>query len=295
MTNHPITGPIFSGPQQQPFVCTTARAGLGQPLVDNQDAIGIPVAEEDAGGNYPQGGHGYPTEDAVIVGWSKDCSAETLIEYVYRTTAGAWMPLADPSASLPADIATTETMDGDTVPYIVRWERGTINRFIYSLAMLAPTTETDPWDPDQSLWNGKLIYHFQGGVAIGHTQGTTSGSRMLYDNGLSLGYAIVYSTGTKAGTHYNLQVGGETALMVKEHFIETHGVPEYTVGVGGSGGAIQQAVANVVLILEHAIYSVISPEGCASILWRDASKAEEAANALKLTAQDLESMGLVDG
>ncbi len=67
------------------------------------------------------------------------------------------------------------------------------------------------------------------------------------------------------------------------------------IGEGGSGGAIALAVANVVLILEHAIYSVISPEGCASILWRDAEKAEEAATALKLTAQDLDSMGLVDG
>ena len=67
------------------------------------------------------------------------------------------------------------------------------------------------------------------------------------------------------------------------------------IGEGGSGGAIALAVANVVLILEHAIYSVISPEGCASILWRDPGKAQEAATALKLTAQDLESMGLVDG
>ncbi len=66
------------------------------------------------------------------------------------------------------------------------------------------------------------------------------------------------------------------------------------IGEGGSGGALALAVANVVLILEHAIYSVISPEGCASILWRDAEKAQEAANALKLTAQDLVSMGLVD-
>ena len=67
------------------------------------------------------------------------------------------------------------------------------------------------------------------------------------------------------------------------------------IGEGGSGGAIALAVANVVLILEHAIYSVISPEGCASILWRDVEKAEEAATALKLTAQDLDAMGLVDG
>ena len=66
------------------------------------------------------------------------------------------------------------------------------------------------------------------------------------------------------------------------------------IGEGGSGGAIALAVANVVLILEHAIYSVISPEGCASILWRDAEKAQEAANALKLTAQDLDELGVIN-
>jgi hypothetical protein len=87
-----------------------------------------------------------------------------------------------------------------------------------------------------------LIYYFQGGVAIGHDQGDPSGSRMLYDDGLSRGYAIAYSTGTKSGTHYNLVLGGETALMVKERFIELYDVPIYTVGLGGSGGAIQQYI-----------------------------------------------------
>lgn len=67
------------------------------------------------------------------------------------------------------------------------------------------------------------------------------------------------------------------------------------VGEGGSGGAIAIAVADKVYMLEHSIYSVISPEGCASILWRSASHAEEAATALKLTAQDLLSLKLIDG
>lgn len=65
-------------------------------------------------------------------------------------------------------------------------------------------------------------------------------------------------------------------------------------GEGGSGGAIALATANAVLMLSHSIYSVISPEGCASILWRDAAKAKEAAEALKLTAQDLKSLGIID-
>jgi acetyl-CoA carboxylase carboxyl transferase subunit alpha len=66
------------------------------------------------------------------------------------------------------------------------------------------------------------------------------------------------------------------------------------IGEGGSGGAIALAAGNTVLMLEHAIYSVISPEGCASILWRDGEYAQEAAEALRLTAQDLERLGVVD-
>ncbi len=66
------------------------------------------------------------------------------------------------------------------------------------------------------------------------------------------------------------------------------------VGEGGSGGAVAIAAANRVLMFEHAVYSVISPEGCASILWRTADKAADAAEAMKITAQDLQSLGVVD-
>jgi len=65
-------------------------------------------------------------------------------------------------------------------------------------------------------------------------------------------------------------------------------------GEGGSGGAIALAAGNEVLMLEHAVYTVISPEGCASILWRDAAHAQEAAEALQLTAQDLLRLGVID-
>ena len=66
------------------------------------------------------------------------------------------------------------------------------------------------------------------------------------------------------------------------------------VGEGGSGGAVAIAAANRVLMFEHAVYSVISPEGCASILWRTADKAADAAEAMKMTAADLHSLGVVD-
>jgi len=74
------------------------------------------------------------------------------------------------------------------------------------------------------------------------------------------------------------------------------GVPlvSVVVGEGGSGGAVALATANRVMMLEHSVYSVISPEGCASILWKDAEKMREAAEALRLTAQDLLKLGVID-
>lgn len=66
------------------------------------------------------------------------------------------------------------------------------------------------------------------------------------------------------------------------------------IGEGGSGGAVALATANTVMMLEHSVYSVISPEGCASILWKDAEKMREAAEALRLTAQDLKKLGIID-
>jgi acetyl-CoA carboxylase carboxyl transferase subunit alpha len=80
----------------------------------------------------------------------------------------------------------------------------------------------------------------------------------------------------------------ETCLGLKVPLVST------IIGEGGSGGAIAIATANQVFMMEHAVYSVISPEGCASILWRSGEQAKEAAEALKLTAQDLLKLGVID-
>ncbi|MCA1933258.1 MAG: acetyl-CoA carboxylase carboxyltransferase subunit alpha [Calditerrivibrio sp.] len=88
------------------------------------------------------------------------------------------------------------------------------------------------------------------------------------------------------------------AEAIARNLLEMAGlkVPMITVitGEGGSGGALAIAMGNKVLMLEHSIYAVISPEGCASILWKDASYSKRAAEALKLTAQDLKSLNIID-
>lgn len=223
VVNHPITGPIFSGPHQYPFVCTTVSELGIQPLVDTDGEMGFPVLDE--GGQQ--------------IGLSKDCSIEPVVTFLYRTTGGAYRDLPT-DGSRPADMARTTLTDGREVDFIVRREVGTINRFIYSMATLANLGDA-PDTASTNNWNGRLLYHFEGGVAIGHSQGRLSG-RALSPEALGQGYAVIYSTGNRTSTHYNLQVGGETALMVKEHFVKRFGVPDYTVAIGGSGGAIQQYV-----------------------------------------------------
>ena len=234
LANFPLSGPVFAGPKQYPFLCRTEQFGLGQPIVDNQDGQGFKVYALNADG----------TKSSTVIGWSKDCNAATVVDYQYRASNGTFKALPS-DGSRPADLVTTTTLDGQTVDYVVRRERGVIDRFIYAVTMLAPLSEaaagTGLSAPDDSAWNGRAVFWFDGGVAIGHDQGRVPGGS-LYHDALSRGYAVMTSSGNRTNTHYNLVLGGENALMVKEHFIEAHGVPLYTVGIGGSGGGIQQYV-----------------------------------------------------
>lgn len=203
LTNHPIEGPIFSGPHQQPFYCSN----------DDLDSLGLALPDE-------------------------NCMTPTKVSFLYMKSDGTY---GEYTAGMdrPEDMTKTTTSEGKEVDFIVRWERGTINRFIYTIAALASESQ-DIDSPDLESWNKKLLFYFRGGTAIGHKQGSFSMRRSLYTEGLKRGYAVIFSTGTATKTHYNLQLGGETALMLKEHFIKKFAVPEFTVAIGASGGAVQQ-------------------------------------------------------
>ncbi len=249
-------GPIFTGPHQQPFICMTFREGLGQSLIDNQDGEGSAVYRETVFGPFIWG---FP------LGYSRDCSAPTRVDYFYYSAKHEkFLPLKNHN-KVPDDVERI-TVNDQEIDFIVRAERGTINRFIYSIAMLAPFEESleSPQTLNNSAWNGKLVYKFQGGVGIGHWQG-----RMRFDkkhalnyDSLKRGYAVAFSTGTSTTSHYNLKLSEETALMVKEHFETTYGKPIYTVGMGGSGGAIQQYILgqNNDKILDAAIAQLSFPD-----------------------------------
>jgi len=169
---------------------------------------------------------------------------------------------------------------------------------------------------DNALVGGLGRFNGQSCVIIGHEKGHDTESRIKHNFGMARpeGYRKsqrlmamasqfklpVITLVDTAGAYPGLGAEGrgqrEAIAKSIESCLRTE-VPivSVVIGEGGSGGAIAIAVADRIYMLEHSIYSVISPEGCASILWRSASYAEDAATALKLTAQDLLSMKLIDG
>jgi acetyl-CoA carboxylase carboxyl transferase subunit alpha len=152
-------------------------------------------------------------------------------------------------------------------------------------------------------------------MLIGHEKGDDTASRLKHNFGMAKpeGYrkairlmrlanqfglpvvSLVDTSGAFPGVEAEERGQAEAIARSTEECLAL-GVPliAVIVGEGGSGGAIAIAAANRVLMYEHAIYSVISPEGCASILWRTRDKAPEAAEAMKLTAQDQLALGVVD-
>ena len=168
---------------------------------------------------------------------------------------------------------------------------------------------------DQAVIGGVARFNDRPVVVIGHEKGTDTKSRIERNFGMARpeGYrkairlmdladrfnmpviALVDTPGAYPGKGAEERGQSEAIARSTEKCLQI-GVPLISVitGEGGSGGAVAFATGNRVAMLEHSIYSVISPEGCASILWKDAEKMREAAEALRLTAQDLEKLGVVD-
>ena len=152
-------------------------------------------------------------------------------------------------------------------------------------------------------------------MVIGHEKGDDTASRLRHNFGMGKpeGYrkairlmqladrfglpvlTLVDTSGAFPGVQAEERGQAEAIARSTEQCLAL-GVPliAAVVGEGGSGGAIALAAGNRVLMFEHAVYSVISPEGCASILWRTADKAAEAAEAMKVTAQDLKELAVID-
>ncbi len=168
---------------------------------------------------------------------------------------------------------------------------------------------------DHAVIGGLARFNDQPVVLIGHEKGHDTKSRIERNFGMARpeGYrkairlmemadkfglpviTLVDTPGAYPGKGAEERGQSEAIARSTEKCLQI-GVPlvSVVIGEGGSGGAVAFATANRVAMLEHSVYSVISPEGCASILWKDAEKMREAAEALRLTAQDLEKLGVND-
>lgn len=168
---------------------------------------------------------------------------------------------------------------------------------------------------DHAVMGGLARFNDQPVMVIGHEKGNDTKSRIERNFGMARpeGYrkatrlmdiagrfglpviTLVDTAGAYPGKGAEERGQSEAIARATEKCLQI-GVPLISViiGEGGSGGAVAFATANRVAMLEHSIYSVISPEGCASILWKDSEKMREAAEALRLTAQDLKQLGVTD-
>jgi acetyl-CoA carboxylase carboxyl transferase subunit alpha len=168
---------------------------------------------------------------------------------------------------------------------------------------------------DQAILGGFATFRGRKILVIGHEKGDDTASRLRHNFGMGkpegyrkairlveladrFGLPVVTLVDT-SGAFPGIQAeerGQAEAIARSTEACLAAGVPVIAavVGEGGSGGAIALAAGNRVIMFEHAVYSVISPEGCASILWRTADRAPDAAEAMRVTAQDLKSLGVID-
>ena len=193
-------------------------------------------------------------------------------------------------------------------PHCVDYIAGLITEF-------TPLAGDRKFSDDDAMIGGFGRFRGESVCVLGQEKGSTTESRLKHNFGMARpeGYrkavrlmemadrfgipvlSLVDTAGAYPGIGAEERGQAEAIARSTEECLNLT-VPNVAVilGEGGSGGAIAIATANRVLMLEHAIYSVISPEGAASILWRDATKAQEAATNLKITAQDLARFGIID-
>jgi Tannase-like family of unknown function (DUF6351) len=248
ITNHPIGGPVFAGPQLHPWICATKVATpvtvVGNPgstpatATATTKASGLNDDPADAQCDTPPT-YTYFYQPVALQGSS--C--------IFATSgANACFTAYDP-ASRPPDAAIADfTNDrGVTAKSLIRVERGSINRTIYQLVTFYdPLDANAPWAPPKG-WNGKLVWQFGPSAAVSRFEQTPA--RSLFDAsggvGLPLGFMIATASLTDHGTNSNDTLAAETVMMVKERIIENYGPIRYTIGDGCSGGSImQQSIAS---------------------------------------------------
>lgn len=232
--NHPYGGPVFAGPQVQPWNCTNDK-----PL--------------DAQCNQA------PTFSFKYVPADKLQSVITNFDPAHPQLPPAFLPY-DPNNPPPANqIAKVTTDQGVTVPFIVRVEIGVVDRDRYQIMTLFQPGK--PWTAlhPQKQWNHKLLIHHGGNVGVAYGMGeppngdisgtAPKGTEFLLGDSITValgrGFMTLSTAASNLGHNVNLVTAAESLMMAKEHLIEQYGTLRYTIGTGCSGGSIaQQHIAN---------------------------------------------------
>jgi acetyl-CoA carboxylase carboxyl transferase subunit alpha len=235
----------------------------------------------------------------------------------------------DGSVNIEAEIerlqAKAERMLRDTYARLTPWQKTQVARHPdrphlkdYVAALIdgfLPLAGDRKFGEDQAIVGGLGRFRGRRVMVIGHEKGDDTATRLKHNFGMAKpeGYrkavrlmrladrfglpvvTLVDTAGAFPGVQAEERGQAEAIARSTEQCLALK-VPMVAaiVGEGGSGGAIAIAAANRVLMLEHSVYAVISPEGCASILWRTGEKAADAAEAMRVTAQDLKQLGVID-
>ena len=247
---------------------------------------------------------------------------QSRIDELRDTTAEGTVDIGAEIAKLQAK---SDKLLRDTFAKLTPWQKTQVARhpqrphFKHYIAGLfdefVPLAGDRAFGDDQAIMGGFAQFRGQRVMVLGHEKGEDTASRLRHNFGMGkpegyrkairlveladrFGLPIVTLVDT-SGAFPGIQAeerGQAEAIARSTEACLAAGVPVVSaiVGEGGSGGAVALAAGNRVLMFEHAVYSVISPEGCASILWRTADKAADAAEAMRVTAQDLKNFGVID-
>lgn len=247
---------------------------------------------------------------------------EGKIEELRHLSDGGDVNIADEVSKLQAKV---DKLLRSTYAKLTPWQKTQVARHPerpHTLAYIAsliedftPLAGDRAFAEDEAIIGGLGRFRGRSVMVIGHEKGHDTESRLKHNFGMAKpeGYrkakrlmemadhfqvpilTLVDTAGAYPGVDAEARGQAEAIARSIETCLNVR-VPLISViiGEGGSGGAIALATGNTVLMLEHAIYSVISPEGCASILWRSAENAKDAAEQLRLTAQDLHKLGIID-
>jgi hypothetical protein len=233
VTDHPIGGPTFTGPQIKPWKC---QAGATDAKCDQKPRYSysyLPVGTNDVAGGV--------TGVASVSAFQ------------------SYNPAAPPPAPL---IATTTTRNGVTVPFIVRVETGYIDRDQYQIAALwQPGKPWRPWAPQPQYIHRLVITH---GASCDTTYGTGAAPTVLDPKILGAGFIVMSNALDNAGHNCNLITQAESLVMTKQRVIDQYGPVKWTIGMGCSGGSlVQQQVANAY----PGIYQGITPQCSFTDAW----------------------------